>query len=120
MISKRKETPAAVAAVALALVAVLLAGCSMYRWAEVEPGEYVVLRGGGAAGAAAVQSIQVNINKASLEDLSELKGIGPKYAERIIEYRQQHGPFKQREDMAKVTGIGPKTIEVNRDVLSVN
>jgi hypothetical protein len=58
LISKRKETPAVVAVVALALVAVLLAGCSMYRWAEVEPGEYVVLRGGGAADTAALQSIQ--------------------------------------------------------------
>ena len=58
MISKRKETPAAVAVIALALVAVLLAGCSIYRWAEVEPGEYVLLRGGEAADPAALQSIQ--------------------------------------------------------------
>jgi competence protein ComEA len=69
---------------------------------------------------AAVQSAQVNINKASLEELSELKGIGSKYAERIIEYRQQHGPFKQVEDLANVPGIGSKTIEANKGVLTVN
>ena len=43
MISRRAKTTVAVAVTALALVAVLLAGCLMYRWAEVEPGEYAVV-----------------------------------------------------------------------------
>lgn len=58
MISRKNKTLRAVALMALALVAVLPAGCSMYRWAKVEPGEYVVLRGGGVADTATLRSIQ--------------------------------------------------------------
>ena len=68
---------------------------------------------------AEVRSAQVNINKASLETLSDLKGIGPKYAERIIQYREQHGPFKKVDDIVNVPGIGAKTLEANRGILTV-
>ncbi len=56
--SSRSTIKVSVAVTALALAAVLLAGCSMYRWAKVDPGGYVVLRGGVAADTAAVQRIQ--------------------------------------------------------------
>jgi hypothetical protein len=58
MISRRKKTTVAVVVMALVLAAVLLAGCSMSRWARVDPGEYVVIHGGVAADKAAVQGIQ--------------------------------------------------------------
>ena len=62
---------------------------------------------------------KININKASLEELIQLKRIGPKYAERIIEYREKEGPFKTPEDIVKVKGIGPKTFELNKDLITV-
>ncbi len=51
----------------------------------------------------------VNINQASAEELaSKLSGIGPVLAQRIIEYRSSHGPFKKNEDLQQVSGIGEK------------
>ena len=49
----------------------------------------------------------------------ELSGIGKKYAERIVKYREKHGPFKNVEDIMKVKGIGKKTLEMNKDMLMV-
>jgi competence protein ComEA len=62
---------------------------------------------------------KININKAPLEELIQLKRIGPKYAKRIIEYREKKGPFKAPEDIVKVKGIGPKTLELNKDMITV-
>jgi len=62
---------------------------------------------------------KINLNKATAAELSQLKGIGMKYAERIVEYRDKNGPFKQIEDLLKVQGIGPKTLEKNKDRITV-
>ena len=58
---------------------------------------------------------KININTASTEELTQLESIGPKYAERIIEYREKNGPFKNAEDITKVSGIGTKIYELNKD-----
>jgi competence ComEA-like helix-hairpin-helix protein len=62
---------------------------------------------------------KVNINQASAEELAQLKGIGPECAARIVEYREQHGPFVKAEDIMNVSGIGPKTFEENKDLITV-
>lgn len=62
---------------------------------------------------------KMNLNKATASELSQLKGIGMKYAERIVEYREKNGPFKQVEDLLKVQGIGLKTLEKNKDRIMV-
>jgi len=54
---------------------------------------------------------KVNINTASASQLEGLSGIGPKLAERILEYRTSNGPFKSPEQIINVKGIGPKTFE---------
>jgi competence protein ComEA len=61
---------------------------------------------------------KININQASVEEIALLKNIGPKYAERIVQYRQTNGPFKSAEDLLKVKGIGPKTFELNKDLIT--
>ncbi len=50
----------------------------------------------------------VNINEANIGKLSALPGIGPKLAERIVDYRDKNGPFNSIEDIQKVKGIGKK------------
>lgn len=53
----------------------------------------------------------VNINTASSSELDTLPGIGPSYAKAIIDYRTKNGPFVRVEDIQQVKGIGPKTFE---------
>ena len=60
---------------------------------------------------------KVNINTASIEELLSLDGIGEKYAERIIRYREQNGDFKNPEDILNVKGIGEKIYEKNKNVI---
>ena len=54
---------------------------------------------------------KIDINTASVKDLTQLHRIGPALAERIVEYRENYGPFEKPEDIMKVKGIGVKTFE---------
>ena len=58
----------------------------------------------------AIQST-LNLNTASLKELTMLPGIGPKLADDIIKDREQNGPFLQLKDFLRVRGIGPKKLE---------
>src|SRR3972149_8956245 len=49
----------------------------------------------------------VNVNTATKEELTSLKGVGEKRAQEIINYRPKNGPFKTVDDLEKVPGIGP-------------
>ena len=59
----------------------------------------------------------VNVNRAGIEELINLPGIGPKLAKRIVEYRAKFGPFKKPEDLLEVKGIGPKKLQKMRPYL---
>ena len=62
----------------------------------------------------------VNINLADAQTLAlQLKGIGIKRAKSIIAYREEHGPFQTIDDLAKIKGISIKTIEKNRDRITI-
>lgn len=50
---------------------------------------------------------------------ANINGIGEKKAEAIVQYRKKHGPFKNADDLTNIKGIGPKLIDKNRDVLLV-
>lgn len=62
-----------------------------------------------------INTAVVNLNTATAEELEQVKGIGPKLAEKIIEYRKTNGPFKRAEDIVNVQGIGTKFWEANKD-----
>lgn len=53
----------------------------------------------------------INVNSADATQLALLPRIGEKAAQRIIEYRTEHGPFKKATDLMQVSGIGAKTFE---------
>ena len=61
----------------------------------------------------------VNINTASPEELDGLPGIGPTTAQKIIAYRDEHGPFARIEDIVNVSGIGSATYEDIKDLITV-
>jgi len=61
----------------------------------------------------------ININTASAEELTQLKGVGPSTAAKIVEFREKNGPFKKPEGLIQVPGIGQKTFEKNKDVILV-
>ena len=59
----------------------------------------------------ALQAVAVDLNKATLNELQQIKGIGPKTAERIIEERERSGPYDSLKDLSeRVKGIGPKRL----------
>jgi len=69
--------------------------------------------------AVAGEALKVNINDATVEELTQLKRIGPKYAEKIVAFREANGPFKSADELVNVPGIGQKTVEENRDRIVV-
>lgn len=65
-------------------------------------------------------TVKVNINKASVKELTTLNKVGEAYAKRIVEYRQKNGPFQKPEDIMNVKGIGIKIYEANKNIIVVN
>lgn len=61
----------------------------------------------------------VNINTATKEELTTLKGVGDKRAQDIIDYRKKHGNFKSVDDLEKVPGVGPGLMKQIRSELTV-
>jgi|WetSurMetagenome_2_1015567.scaffolds.fasta_scaffold203652_2 competence protein ComEA len=69
---------------------------------------------------AAVQNAaKININKATVDQLKEINGIGESYAKGIVAYREKNGPFKKIEDIKEVKGIGDKLFEKIKDQITI-
>lgn len=67
----------------------------------------------------AAPKAKVNINTASASELETLPRVGPKVAQRIIDFRTKNGNFKKVEEIMKVQGIGEKVFENIRDLITV-
>lgn len=65
------------------------------------------------------EGAKVNINTAGVEELDQLPGIGPAIAQRIIDYRNEHGEFKKVEDVQEVKGIGDAKYSEIKDSITV-
>ncbi len=99
----------------LNLAAVLVDGQKLY---VPRPGEDVPADSGGGAGTAAADpgggapaGGKVNLNTAGVEELDALPKVGPVLAQRIVDWRKEHGLFKSVEELDAVDGVGPKMLE---------
>ncbi len=97
----------------VALVMWCLAGGAAIG-AEDKPG-----KGEGPAPAAAKADAKINLNGASKSELMKLEGVGASVAQKIIAYREAHGPFKRVHDLEKVEGVGKAVLEKNAGRLTV-
>ena len=61
----------------------------------------------------------MNINTADAEELATLKGIGSSLAQRIVDYREQHGAFKSVDEIKNVRGIGQNKFDDFKDKITI-
>jgi len=74
---------------------------------------------GGGPGSADGAGAKININTASAAELDELPRVGPVLAERIVAWREEHGPFAAVEELDAVDGVGPKMLEALLPLVTV-
>lgn len=88
--------------------------------ARVEPGADPPA-GGAAPGAGGAPSAGglINLNSATIEQLDSLPGVGPSTAQKIIDYRTQHGGFRSVDQLMEVPGIGPSKFAELKDKVTV-
>jgi competence protein ComEA len=90
----------------------------------VDGQQVVVPRRGPPGSAAAVgtsgpgSGVKVSLASATVEQLDELPGVGPVTAQKIVDWRATHGPFRSVDDLDDVPGIGPARIEQLRDLVT--
>jgi len=80
---------------------------------------YIPAKGEEAGRVAGAKTDLINLNRASLSELESLSGIGPSFAQKIIDYRQAQGGFKSIEEIMAVPGIGRKTFERIKDKITI-
>lgn len=73
---------------------------------------------GSGAGASATTGAKLSLSSATAEELDELPGVGPVTAQKIIDYRTEHGPFASVDDLDAVPGIGPARLAELRDLVT--
>jgi competence protein ComEA len=98
--------------------------------AKLSDGQQVVVPARAGTGAAAPGSPAasaaggeaqgpISLNSATLEQLDTLEGVGPATAQKILDWRAQHGGFGSVDDLKQISGIGPKRFEALKDKVRV-
>jgi competence protein ComEA len=95
--------------------------------AKVEDGRQIVVprrvpaaaTGAGGSSAPTQPGVPLNLNTATLEQLDELSGIGPATAQKILDYREEHGGFGSVEELGQVPGIGDVRLASLREQVRV-
>jgi len=72
----------------------------------------------GGAGATVSAPAKVSLASATIDQLDELPGIGPVTAQKIVDWRQTHGPLRSVDDLDAIPGIGPARVEQLRDLVT--
>jgi competence protein ComEA len=70
-----------------------------------------------ASGASPSPTAPVDLNSATVEQLDALPGVGPTTAQKIVDYRNEHGPFTSVDDLDAIPGIGPARIDSLRGLV---
>lgn len=94
--------------------------------AKLTDGQQVVVPRRGGAGASAVAgsagatpagapAAPISLNTATPEQLDQLDGVGPATAQKILDWRKEHGGFRSVEDLKQISGIGPKRFDALKD-----
>lgn len=86
----------------------------------VVPQKQAAANSAGNASVPSPQNNKININTADAAELEKLPRIGPALSQRIIEYRDKNGSFKDIKDIKKVSGIGDKMFENMKDKITVH
>jgi competence protein ComEA len=73
---------------------------------------------GGSGAAQSSPAGPIHLNTATEEELETIPGVGPVTAQRIIDFREQNGPFRSVDELDAVSGIGPKRLEQMRDLVA--
>lgn len=127
-----KNTPVSILAWACLILAAFLAGMfigrnvtggtiqtSVLTTPETSQSTPATSASTAASKPAASQSTgKININTADIHTLMTLPGIGEAYAQRIIDYREANGPFREIKDIMKVAGIGEKRYDAIKDLIT--
>jgi competence protein ComEA len=108
---------------ALNLAAPLVDGVQVFVPPKVSTASFSEAPAGGASrssgsGAGFAGGPKPSLATATLEELDALPGVGPITAQKILDYRTEHGPFRSVEELDAVPGIGPARIEQLRDLVT--
>jgi competence protein ComEA len=96
------------------------------RAATVSDGEQVLVpekvtaqaAASGASGGPSAPAAKIHLNSATTDELETLPGVGPATAQKIIDYRTEHGPFRSVDELDSVSGIGPARMAELRDLVT--
>jgi len=95
------------------IIACFLIGCGVNYYKKASGKEAILI-------AIPEETITININSASIDELVQLKGIGRSIASRIVEFRKTSGPFFSKEGLMHVKGIGKGKFNSIKDSITIS